>query len=63
MYERIWQVTCIDNGFKYKVFIRTTEQKLQEYMETELPYAVNYSGATDKEVEAAKLLGLPIYCY
>lgn len=63
MYERIWKVKCSRNGFTYCVLVRTTEKKLRGYMETELPEAVSYSGATEAEELAAKVLGLPVYCY
>lgn len=63
MYERVWKVKCSRNGFTYCVMVRTTEEKLQGYMETELPEVVSYSGATEGEELAAKVLGLPIYCY
>jgi hypothetical protein len=43
--------------------VRTTEEKLRGWMETELPEAVSYRGATEAEELAAKVLGLPIYCY
>lgn len=32
-------------------------------MKTELPEAVSYIGATETEELAARVLGLPIYCY
>lgn len=63
MYERIWKVKCSRNGFTYCILIRTTEERLQKYMLTELPEAVSYSGATEAEELAAKVLKLPIYCY
>lgn len=63
MYERVWKVKCSRNGFTYCVMVRTTEEKLRGYMETELPEAVSYRGATEGEELAAKVLGLPIYCY
>lgn len=63
MYERIWGVKCYRNGFTYYVMVRTTEEKLRGYMETELPETVSYSGATEGEELAAKVLGLPVYCY
>ena len=63
MYERVWKVKCSSNGFTYCVLVRTTEEKLRGYMETELPEAVSYSGATEAEELAAKVLGLPVYCY
>ena len=63
MYERVWKVKCSRNGFTYCVMVRTTEEKLRGWMETELPEAVSYSGATEAEELAAKVLGLPVYCY
>lgn len=63
MYNRVWMVTCERFGFTYKVFVNTTEERLRDYMETELPEAVKYTGATDAEVEAARLLKMPIYLY
>lgn len=63
MYERVWSVKCSRNGFTYCVMVRTTEEKLRGYMETELPEAVSYSGATEAEELAAKVLSLPIYRY
>ena len=63
MYERVWKIKCARNGFTYCIMIRTTEEKLRRWMETELPEAVFYSGATEAEELAAKVLGLPVYCY
>lgn len=63
MYERVWKIKCARNGFTYCIMIRTTEEKLRRWMETELPEAVSYIGASEEEEQAAKVLGLPIYCY
>lgn len=63
MYERVWKIKCSRNGFTYCVMVRTVEDKLKGYMETELPEAISYRGATEAEELAAKVLGLPIYCY
>lgn len=63
MYERVWKVKCSRNDFTYCVMVRTTEEKLQGYMKTELPEAVSYIGATETEELAAMVFGLPIYCY
>lgn len=64
MYERVWKIKCARNGFTYCIMIRTTEEKLRRWMETELPGAVSYRGASEEEEEqAAKVLGLSIYCY
>ena len=61
--NRNWMITCERNGFRYKVFVNTTEEALRDYMATELPEAVSYTGATDAEIEAARMLNLPIYLY
>ena len=61
--KRNWIITCEKYGFTYKVFVNATEERLNKYMETELPDAKRYSGATDQEVEAARVLHLPIYLY
>ena len=61
--KRNWMVTCERHGFKYTVFINATEERLLKYVETELPEAKAYTGATDAEVEAARILHLPIYLY
>ena len=61
MYERVWKIKCTRNGFTYCVMIRTTEEKLRRWMETELPEAVSYCGATEAGELAAKVLGIPIY--
>ena len=61
--RRVWIVTCMKAGFTYKILVETTENGLWQYMESELPEAVKYSGATAEEVAAAKLLKMPIYLY
>lgn len=63
MYRRVWIVNCSKRGFTYKIFVETNEAGLRSYMESEIPEAYSYSGATEKEVAAWKTLGLPIYLY
>ena len=63
MYRRVWIVNCRRRGFTYKIFVETNEDGLRDYMKSEIPEAVSYSGATDSEVAAWKLLGLPVYLY
>lgn len=63
MYERVWMVMIEVNHFSSKIFVRATEERLRKYIDSELPDWKGYRGATDEEVEAAKLLRLPIYCY
>lgn len=63
MYTRIWKVTCEKEGFKFLIFIEATEAELVSYMSMELSSYTykTYSGATEEEVAAAKLLGMHIY--
>ena len=61
--KRNWVITCERYGFRYTIFVNATEERLHKYMETELPEARCYSGATDQEIEAARILHLPIYLY
>lgn len=61
--KRTWMVTCERYGFRYVIMVNATEERLRKYMESELPEAVNYSGATEADVEAARKLRLPIYLY
>lgn len=58
-----WIVNCERHGFRYVVLVNATEERLHKYLETELPEATSYSGATDREVEAARALHLPVYLY
>ena len=61
--KRNWMVICERHGFRYVIFVNATEERLRKYMETELPEAKSYTGATDQEVEAARTLHLPVYLY
>lgn len=65
MYKRYWVIRGTKNGFEMKLFLFGTEDELAPYLNTEVDGHVFdnywYSGATDKEVEAAKALGLKIY--
>ena len=61
--KRNWMINCERHGFRYTIFVNATEERLRKYMETELPEAVSYSGATEKEIEAARTLHLPVYLY
>lgn len=63
MANRVWLLYCELNGFSFKVLLRTTEEKLHDYIKTELPQCKSYVGAGEKEIEAAIVLKLPIYCY
>lgn len=60
MYKRYWLVGFWKNGFEGKMLVYGTEQELWEYLNTELD-SYCYTGATDKEVAAAKLLKIKAY--
>lgn len=61
MYKRYWIAKYVKNGFEFKVFLYGTEQELWDYTKSEFGYQLAYSGATDKEVEAGKVLGMKFY--
>lgn len=63
MYKRVWLVTVDHRGFTMKVLVDTTEEKLTEYLKTELPSYRNYRGATEEDIESARKLGMSIYLY
>lgn len=60
--KRIWVASYNKNGFEFKVLLYGTEQELWDYTTSEFGYQLGYRGATDKEIEAAKTLGMKIYC-
>ncbi len=60
--RRNWIYWFIMNGFKMTVIINGTEDEMRAYLpEINSKGDGHYSGATEKEVEAARALGLPIY--
>jgi len=61
--EEVWIVTSSFNGFVFKTFIRSTEEKLRSFIDTELKNWTNYVAATDNQVNMANQLNMPIYCY
>ena len=61
MYKRYWLVKISTNKFESRMLVHGTEQELWSYMESELGYIPGYCGATEKEVAAAKLLGIKAY--
>ena len=61
MYKRYWICYWTKNGFELPIFIYGTENELHEYCESELGYMPRYSGATDKEIEAGKVLRMKFY--
>lgn len=68
MYKRYWLVTIDMNGFEAKFLLYGTEQELWSYLNSEIGGGdenhtgnYKYSGASDKDVEAAKMLGIKAY--
>lgn len=61
MYKRTWVFSLVALGFETKLFVYGTEEEVREYMYSEFGSIPRYSGATEKEVEAAKLLKIKIY--
>lgn len=61
MYKRNWYFTVNHKFFAVKIFVYGTEEEAQEYMRSEFGYIPAYTGATEKDVEAARLLHMPIY--
>lgn len=61
--KKVWLVKVSRNGFLVCVFVRATEERLHDFIESELPHAVSYTGASDSELESGLKLGLPVYCY
>lgn len=60
--KRIWRINLNLQGFKYIIFVYGEEHKVRDYVHDELiGYAKSYSGATEEEISAAKILGLPVY--
>lgn len=61
MYKRYWMVSLDTNGFQSKFLMYGKETDIQKYMISELGGICGYSGATEKEVEAAKILHIKAY--
>lgn len=61
MYRRYWLIELEQRGFASKCLMYGTEEEIHAYMESEIGYMPSYSGATEKEVEAARLLKIKAY--
>ena len=61
MYKRIWGFKIDNRGFESLVLVYGTEEEVQEYMRSEYGYIPRYSGMTNKEEDAARVLGLKVY--
>ena len=68
MYKRYWVVTIWKNGFEAKMVVYGSEEELWDYLNSEIGGGTErttgnyaYTGATDKELEAARTLRMKIY--
>lgn len=68
MYKRYWLVAFWKNGFEGKMLVYGTEEEMWAYLNSEIGGGderhtgnYSYSGATDAEVEAARLLKIKAY--
>lgn len=61
MYERYWLISHVVYGFEMKFFMYGTENAIQSYMASEFGSILSYTGATDAEVAAGRLLGMKVY--
>lgn len=62
MQKRIWKIDVSSYGFKYVIFVYGEERRVIDYIHSEITGHVKfYSGATEEEVSAARILGLPVY--
>ena len=70
MYRRYWLVGFWKNGFEGKMLVFGTEEELWDYLNSEIGGGDDrhtgnycYSGATEEEVRAARLLNMKAYIY
>lgn len=68
MYRRYWLVAFWKNGFEGKMLVYGSENELWDYLNTEIGGGDNrtvgnysYSGASEKEIEAARTLHMKAY--
>ena len=59
--ELIWRVEYEYRGFKQLILVRGTENEMRAYMDSEMGYVGRYSACSDREIDAAKVLKLPVY--
>lgn len=60
MYKRHWLIRFWVNGFEGKMLVYGTEEELWDYLGSEIGN-YSYTGATEKEVQAAEVLHLKTY--
>lgn len=68
MYKRYWLVAFWKNGFEGKMLVYGSEEELWAYLNSEIGGSTirttgnySYHGASDKEVEAARVLNMKAY--
>lgn len=61
MYERYWLISHIAYGFEMKFLVYGTENDIQSYLANEFGDVLSYSGATDAEVAAGRVLNMKVY--
>lgn len=68
MYKRYWLVSFWKNGFEGKMLVYGTEEEMWAYLNSEIGGGddrhignYSYTGATEAEVKAAKLLKIKAY--
>ena len=59
--EQVWRVEYEHKLFKQLILVRGTESEMQEYMNSEMGYVGSYRACTDREIDSAKFLRIPIY--
>lgn len=59
--KRYWIVKYNRNGFEFPLFLYGTESEMQDYCQSEFGYIPAYSGATDSDVQAGKMLRMKFY--
>ena len=66
--RRYWLVGFKKNGFEGKMLVYGSEREMHDYLNSEIGGGderhtgnYHYSGATEKEIEAARFLGLKAY--
>lgn len=60
-YRRNWLLKHVVNGFESVMMVHGTEREMQEYMRSELGCVPAYTGASEAQCEAHRLLGGKCY--
>lgn len=59
--ERVWKVRYSIRGFKYCILVRGTEPEMHDYLESEMGFVGVYRALSDKEIDYAEALDIPVY--